>query len=167
MSDSLGPDTLCERCSLLSFDDSAIGSCEVVGGDGVARLSFPESRIEEHNSSIAVFDLRLIPLDWKLEEILPDMPHLALSSQLGCVFCQALLKSLEDTLAEMAKTREIDDGPLDLAAYLSLTDGGIEGLVIKATFNQAATLDGARVFLTLTIFSIEADSGKSDHPTKT
>jgi len=169
MSDSPKTDTLCERCSLLSFDDGAIGGQEVVGEDGVPRLSFPESKIEfrpEEWLEIREYDgdepdYRLIRLDWDLDETLPDMPHLSRSSQLGCVFCQALRKSLEETLAEEAKTCSINDGPLSLAAYLSLVDEGIEGLVIEGIFNQDSLDSVVQI-----IFPIEASSSKSYYPIK-
>jgi len=169
MSDPLKDGTLCERCRLLSFDDGAIGGQEVVGEDGVPRLSFPESKIEsrpdewleirEHDDDEP--DYRLVRLDWELDEILPDMPHLSRSSQLGCVFCQALRKSLEETLAEEAKTYSINDGPLSLAAYLSLVDEGIEGLVIEGIFNQDSLDSVVQI-----IFPIEASSSKSYYPIK-
>jgi len=162
MSDPPECSSLCERCSLLSFDDLAIGGQEVVGEDGVARLSFPESRIEMRKFYESDFDFRLVRLDWKLDEIVPGMPHLSLSSQLGCVFCQALRKSLEETFAEKAKTRAIDDGPLNLVAYLSLVDGGIDGLVIEGSFSHSSSYRVIKTF-----FPVEADSSKSDRPTKT
>jgi len=168
MSDPPKSGTLCELCSRLSFDDGAIGGQEVVGEDGVARLSFPKSKIRyrpewAEPESCAWPIYRLLRLDWKLDELLPGMPHLSHSSQLGCAFCQALRKSLEETLAEKAKIYSIDHGPLNLVAYLSVVDRGIEGLVIEATYNLAS-LNGANVFQTF--FPIEADSSKSDLPKK-
>ena len=170
MSDPPETSTLCERCSLLSFDDLALGGQEVVGEDGIARLSFPESKIEfrpedwpeyrEHDGDEP--DYRLIRLDWELDEILPDMPHLSRSSELGCVFCRALRMSVEETLAAEAKTSSIDDGPLSLVAYLSLVDEGIEGLVIEGSFNQDSLDDVVQI-----IFPIEASSSKSHYAIKT
>jgi len=158
MSDPPEYDFLCERCSLLSFDDGALEGYEVIGEDGVARLSFPESRTRKGE----YLNHNLVHLDWQLDEILPDMPHLSLSSQFGCVFCQALRKSLEETLAEEAKTKMIDDGPLNLVAYLSLFDGGIEGILIKEGPGFSSSYLGIQI-----LFSIEADSSKSDRLTKT
>jgi len=162
MSDPPECNSLCERCSLLSFDDGAIGGQEVVGEDGVARLSFPESRTETRDHYLSVRDIRQVRLDWKLDEILPDMPHLSLSSQLGCVFCQVLRKSLEETLAEEAKTKAIDDGPLNLVAYLLLIDRGIDGLLIEGRFSHSSLECDI-----LTFFPIEADFSKLDRLTKT
>lgn len=151
MSGSTENDTLCERCSLLSFDDSAIGGQEVVGKDGVARLHFPESQIETRPSPIEIprAIYQLIRLDWEVEDILPDMPRLSHSSELGCVFCQALLRSLEEALAEKAKIYTICHGRLDLVAYLSLADEGVEGLLVEATFNHEGLWEERRVISTL------------------
>ena len=166
MSDSRQTDTLCERCSRLSFDDLAIGGEEVVGEDGVARLSLRNAEIQYHlvdwlEDSKAPGpanerDYGLVSLDWKLHDTLPEMPILSRSSELGCAFCQALRKSLDETIMEEAKTYPIVDGLLKLEAYLSLVGEGLEGLVIRGYCNQAISLD---VFET--VFPIEADSGKS------
>ncbi|OWY45241.1 HET-like protein [Alternaria alternata] len=161
MSDSTEYDTLCERCSLLSFDDLALGGQEVVNEDGVARLCFPKSRIElrpsyDFDAAVDMPVYRSVRLDWEAEDVLPDMPRLSHSSQLGCVFCQALLKSLKEAFAEEAKSYEIHDGTLNLVAYLSLDDEGVEGLLVEATFNQDRFDKTSNTIHTL--FPIEADS---------
>ena len=163
MSESTEYDTLCERCSLLSFDDLALGGQEVVKEDGVARLCFPKSRIElrpsyDFDAAVDMPVYRSVRLDWEAEDVLPDMPRLSHSSQLGCVFCQALLKSLKEAFAEEAKSYEIHDGTLNLVAYLSLDDEGVEGLLVEATFNQDRFDKTSNTIHTL--FPIEADSGK-------
>jgi len=167
MSDPPECNSLCERCSLLSFDDGAIGGQEVVGEDGVARLCFPESKFEfrpenwleyrEHDGDEP--DYRLIRLDWELDEILPDMPHLSRSSELGCGFCQALRGLLVNKIVKGGETHPTDDVPLNLIAYLSLVDEGIEGLVIEASFNNG---DWDRLIQTM--FPLETGPGKSHHP---
>jgi len=145
MSDSRQTCTLCERCSLLSFDDLAIGGQEEVGEDGVARLSFPDSIIEfrpldwgeDRESRNHPPQYRLVPLDWWLYDTLPNMPILLRSSQLGCAFCRALHGSLEEMLAEEAnKGPPLIAGTLDLVAYLSLADEIMEGLVVEVTSDQ-------------------------------
>jgi hypothetical protein len=163
MSDSTKNGTLCERCRLLSFDDLAIGGQEVVNEDGVARLCFPKSRIElrpsyDFDASVDMPVYRSVRLDWEAEDILPDMPRLSHSSQLGCVFCQALLKSLKEAFAEEAKSYDIHDGALNLVAYLSLHDEGVEGLLVEATFNQDMFDKTSNAIHTL--FPIEADNSK-------
>jgi hypothetical protein len=165
MSDSTENETLCERCRLFSFNDLAIGGREVVREDGAARLSFLESRIEfrpegwlESRDLDDILDYRLVRLEWELDDALPDMPLLSRSSQLGCALCQALRNSLEETLEEEAKLRTGYVGVLHLLAYLALADGGIEGLVVEATFNE---IDQARI-----MFPIEASSSKLYHPSE-
>jgi hypothetical protein len=144
MSDSTENETLCERCRLLSFNDLAIGGREVVGEDGAARLSFLESRIElrpknwlERRDLYRLPpDYTLVRLGWELDDTLPGMPFLSRSSQLGCVFCQALHNSLEETLAEEAKFHTGYNGILHLVAHLSLANEGVEGLMVEATSDE-------------------------------
>lgn len=158
MSDSTKNDTLCERCSLLSFDDLAIGGQEVVGKDGIARLHFPDAR----TGILPVYstkNYRLVRLDWKVEDSLPDMPQLSHSSQLGCVFCQTLLRLLEDVLARRTEFHTIDDVELNSVAYLLLlVDKGIERLLVETTFNHSEV----KTHLMFR-FPIEADSSKSHY----
>jgi len=164
MSDSMKHDTLCERCSLLSFDDLAIGGQEVVDEDGVARLFVPESQIETRplDWPWRYTDYALVRLDWKIMDTLPGMPQLSHSSQLGCVFCQALLSSLYETLAEKAESYSIYDGTLTLVAYLSLIDRGIntgvEGLLVEVT-------DGNKMKIQM-LFPIEADGSEFRYPAR-
>ena len=163
MSDLPKPDTLCRRCSRLSFDDAAIGGQEVVDEYGTARLSFPESRIElrpldwQSMQDLVpdVPDYRLVRLDWRLDETLPNMPHLSRSSRLGCAFCKALRRSLEDTFAK--ERISITAGTMSLVAYLSLVDDGVEGLVVEATYQTSLCKNNAAI---RTIFPIEAASSK-------
>jgi hypothetical protein len=157
MSRSTKNDTLCERCSLLSFDDLALGGQEVLNEDGIARLYFPESQTETRPLvlSPAPYDkpfYRLVSLGWKVEDILPDFPQFSQSSQIGCVFCQALIKSLE------AISYSICDGTVSLVAYLSLGDEGIKELLVEAAFNQGKSDETASVIQIL--FPIEADKSK-------
>jgi hypothetical protein len=167
MSDSTKNDALCERCSLLSFDDAAIGGVEVIDEDGVARVSFPESKIEFRPSywlkNQELYgtppEYRLVRLDWKLDDILPDMPQLSLSSELGCGFCRALRRSLEETFAREAKSNFTNAGAANLVAYLSLVDRDVEGLVVEVICKQTG-LDGSNSVIRA-IFPIEGDLSKS------
>ena len=169
MSDQTKDGALCERCSLLSFDDAAIGGQEVVGEDGVARLRFPESRIECRPLNwLERRELypdgpwyRLIRLDWELDDNLPDMPRLACSSELGCGFCRALRRFLIEAIPKETKIFPADDGPLKLVAYLSLVDEDIEGLVIEASSKTVDWISDIQA-----MFPFEADPGKSHHPIK-
>ena len=149
MSHSAENNTLCERCSLLSFDDLALGGRELVYEDGIPRLDFSYDRIEVRPKVNMPDDqdewgYKLVRLDWEMEDILPDMPRLYRSSQLGCVFCQALLSSLEDAFAQEIKFYTTHSGTLHSVAYISLRDGGIEGLLVKTTFNPNRSCMGYR-----------------------
>jgi len=162
MSDPPKDGALCDRCSLLSFDDAAIGGREVIDENGTTRLSFPESRIELRPSDWhqrqdfyrTPPDYRLVRLKWKIDDVLPDMPRLSRSSQLGCAFCQALRRSLEETFASEAKYSHITAGPLILQAYLAIVDERdrrIEGMMVEASCGS----DAIQI-----IFPIEATSGE-------
>jgi hypothetical protein len=163
MSNATENATLCKRCSLLNFDDLALGGQEVVNEDGIAQFHFPDARIETRPKYCTQDqpppDYYLVRLDWHVEDSLPDMPELSGSCQLGCVFCQALLRSLEDAFATGEKSYTVHDGTLNLVAYLSLVDEGIQGLLIETTFNQNWGSEQKRVIQSL--FPIEADSSKS------
>jgi hypothetical protein len=167
MSVSTENDTLCKRCRLLSFDDAAIGGVEVIDQDGVARLSFPESKIEFRPSywlQRQEFygtppDYRLVRLKWELNDILPIMPQLSHSSKLGCEFCRALRRSLEETLAREAKSNVITPYTANLVAYLSLVDRDVEGLVVEET-RISTGLDVSNSVIRA-IFPIEGDFSKS------
>lgn len=151
-------DTLCERCSSLSFDDQAIGGREIVGADGVARLSFPESKIKYG------YGYRLVRLNWELDDTIPDMPHLSHFSQLGCAFCRALRRSLEQSLAREGENYSISAGSLALTAYLALNLEGVEGLFIRSIIKNTR-LDLTPSFIPI-LFLAEADSSKLSHPTE-
>lgn len=95
--------TLCERCNLLRFDDSATGYREVVDKEGVARLSFENAEVEwrphDYKEREVEFrywyDYKLIQLGWHLDHGLPNMPQLSTSSQAGCDFCNSLRLGLK------------------------------------------------------------------------
>ncbi|KAF2448951.1 HET-domain-containing protein [Karstenula rhodostoma CBS 690.94] len=148
--------SLCERCKLLSFDDLAIGGQKVVDEDGSLRLSFKDTKTEvrpEYDEGYQdLHDYTLIRVGWLLDDILPDMPNLSHSSQLGCAFCSALHRELKEELVQDMRYYTIHDGPLTLIVYLSLVEKGVEGLLVEGTFNQ----EKGRYGVVQTFFPIEA-----------
>jgi hypothetical protein len=158
MNVSIGDTSLCERCNLLSFDDLAIGGQEVVDEEGFARLTFQHTRIELRESVHAERGgYSLVRLGWQLNDTLPEMPHLLGSSQLGCAFCNSLRLKIKDSLAK--SNYSIQDGPLTLIMYLSLLQGGIEGLLVDAIFDET---EGGYKRIDI-MFLIEASPSKPYH----
>jgi hypothetical protein len=158
MNHSVKDTSLCERCNLLSFDDLAIGGQEVEDEEGFARLSFQDSRIEfRENYGNTQRDYSLVRLGWYLNDTLPYMPHLLGSSQLGCAFCNSLRLKIEESLA--GSYFNIQDGPLTLIMYLSLFEGGIEGLLVEGTFSE---IENVYKYIDI-LFPIEAAPSKPDH----
>lgn len=154
--------TLCERCSLLAFDESAAGCWAVTDENGVTRLVFDDDKLEwRYEEPRESFYYKLIRLRWHLDDNLPDLPQLSKSSRSGCDFCNSLLADLEagQISGVLSDSFSIHDGPISLTAYLSLCEEGIEGLVIELVQNEAESEDErARVF-----FPIEASPSKSVH----
>lgn len=143
MSQAATASTLCERCSLLSFDDLAVGGRETVDEDGFPRLSFEDAEtevrpkwLEEEEDSLKEPDCELVRLAWHVDDILPDMPSLHHSSDSGCAFCSAVTLKLKEEIATQAKYYHVQDGPLTLNAFLSLVEGDIEGIVVETLFKS-------------------------------
>jgi hypothetical protein len=158
---------LCERCSLLRFDDLVSGCREVVDKDGMPRLSFENARVEWHPryyeeeqvSEEEDYDYEWIRLNWQLDDSLPSMPQLSRSSQMGCDFCKSLRICLQDYLVEQSRYYTAQDGPMNLTAYLSLREEDVEGIVVEAVFNdREGVTKEATVY-----FPLEASPGQFIH----
>lgn len=156
--------TLCERCSLLKFDDSATGCREVVDKEGVARLSFedaqvegrPRGLIERGHEDDHVY--RFIQLEWHLDDSFPALPQLSISSQAGCEFCRCLHLNLEEYLVKKLKIADIREGPIALTMYLSLREESLEGFVVEGVCDLFKGEDPYEIML---CFPAEASPGKS------
>lgn len=155
--------TLCERCSLLAFDDRATGCRAVTDENGVAKLLFDEAKVEWRCKARTRETLyyKLIRLRWHLDDSLPHLPALSNSSQSGCDFCKTLLDYLQmnQSAGLLSRYDSIHDGPLSLAAYISLCEERIEGLVIELVSNKTESEEkSVRVH-----FPIEASPSESIH----
>lgn len=150
--------SLCERCSLLKFDDLAAGCREVKDKEGRARLSFADAKVEWRNKN-EISGFKLIRLRWRLDDSLPHLPQLSKSSEAGCDFCNCLLMCLEDNYSagSLSTTFSIHDGPISLTAYISLCGEKVEGLVVELVPGGTEGNDrSAKMF-----FPIQASPGKS------
>jgi hypothetical protein len=136
----------------------------MINEDGFLRLSFKDARTEvrpeyyeEDPGRYGDPDFTLVRLAWHLDEILPDMPNLFRSCELGCAFCNALRVKLKNDLAKEARYYTVHDGPLILTVYLSLGEKGVEGLLVEGAFNQEKGIYGViQIF-----FPIEAAPRRS------
>ncbi|KAK8040068.1 HET-domain-containing protein [Apiospora rasikravindrae] len=76
--------SLCERCKCLELDDADLGGFDGASStQGRSFLAFDKGD-----------DARNIPLDYRFEDWLPDLPRLAESGRNGCDFCKLLRQSL-------------------------------------------------------------------------
>ncbi|KAH6878052.1 heterokaryon incompatibility protein-domain-containing protein [Alternaria rosae] len=78
--------TLCNKCSVLRFNDKRLGGHKAQNNDGQEILSF----IVGNDSQEPCQQLRL---DYLQHDSLPDLPHLKASAEAGCAFC-AILRSM-------------------------------------------------------------------------
>lgn len=76
------PSRLCARCKVLELDDQAFGGRAVVDESGKRRLSFDIDGPKDYRESRGNR-----PLDYLLEDQLPDFPNLTASALEGCDFC--------------------------------------------------------------------------------
>lgn len=166
MDDPAVDPTLCERCNLLAFDDLAAGCRVVTDEKGVARLLFDDSKFEwryddPRDSRDSERNGKLIRLRWHLDDSLPYLPQLSNSSQSGCKFCDSLFVYLGGNQSNGAQldNYSIQDGPVSLTAYVSLSEEGIDGLVVELVSNRTESEENSvRVF-----FPIEASPSEYIH----
>lgn len=153
---------LCERCSLLAFDDLAAGCRDVTDEKGVARLVFDDAKLEwRYGEPRRLYYYKMIRLRWHLDDSLPHLPQLSSSSHSGCDFCNFLLADLKSRQRSgvLSDSFSIHDGPISLTAYISLCEKGIEGLVVELVQNENESEEKSlRIF-----FPIEASPSKSVH----
>jgi hypothetical protein len=76
----------CQRCSVLSLDDTAYDGFESQNDNGEWLLNF-HGTANANDSSISYKELRL---DYRLSDQLPDLHCLRASAETGCAFCEAL-----------------------------------------------------------------------------
>jgi len=86
-------DTLCEECSVLSFDDEIFK--DFVGEDYIIPLrQGPDDEVNKRLNE-------LLKLDYTRSDTFPDLPGLAASAEAGCAFCEVLREeTLRYTLPE-------------------------------------------------------------------
>jgi len=76
---------LCDKCSVLRFNDKDLGGHKAQSNDGQDILSFPGGDGSQEWS-------RQLWLDYTHHDSLPDLPRLKASAETGCAFC-AILRS--------------------------------------------------------------------------
>jgi hypothetical protein len=85
--ESIMESRLCQRCSVLSFDDMAHDGFASQNDDGKWLLHFRQA---ERGRGDPVVFYKEIQLDFELSDRLPDLPSLRASGEAGCEFCGAL-----------------------------------------------------------------------------
>jgi hypothetical protein len=78
---------LCQRCSVLSFDDMAHDGFGIQNDDGKWLLGFRQV-LRREDEPIKFY--KEIQLEFELSDQLPDLPSLRASAEAGCEFCGAL-----------------------------------------------------------------------------
>lgn len=76
--------SLCEKCKVLNFNDSAFGHQADITADG-------DGDYLEFDFQDGFF------LDYELEDFTPDMPCLSWSARQGCDFCSLLVTAIHES----------------------------------------------------------------------
>lgn len=95
-----GAETLCRRCLRLTFDNSAI-------------VDAPPPQQYEGRDDLDLDEYGIIPLDFTLEDELPDLPQLNESGANGCHMC-LFLKKVILTQLQLHPTEQSYAGPIKL-----------------------------------------------------
>lgn len=95
-----GAETLCQRCLRLTFDNSAI-------------IDAPPPQQYEGRDDLDLDEYGIIPLDFVLEDELPDLPELGRSEANGCHMC-LFLKKVILTQLQLLPTEHNYAGPIAL-----------------------------------------------------
>jgi hypothetical protein len=133
-SDDVREAKLCERCSILRFDDKAFGGYESEDEDGRPILKIREEDRENVTwgylkSRYHAPDRRCayLLLDFNLLDTLPHLPELEKSADSGCEFCGILRSAILRKYADCDGRVEIET-----LAYFWSNENGPEVLVAYA-----------------------------------
>ncbi|KAK8112073.1 heterokaryon incompatibility [Apiospora kogelbergensis] len=148
---------LCEECKCLEFDDATPGGFHWTSTEGRSFLAFDEDD-----------DARIIPLDYRFEDCLPDLPRLAESARNGCAFCKLLQKSLHSRVAKASDTARVVISMkyiwklLDVISYrcnhLLYPDRGLVALVVQIDLTQEGSVASQQPWAKVA-FDIDSEPG--------
>jgi hypothetical protein len=140
---------LCEKCSVIRFDEENLGGYEGISDSGQPMLTFDI----KHKKKI-------LALDYYHEDVFPELPGLQISAEAGCGFC----KMLRDAILE-------DELPLPATIKIRLSyvwggssvgkdfeQCGLYGLIAEIT---PRVNDTTEVVTTCLLFVAEKGSGMS------
>ena len=124
--------SLCEECQCLEFDDATPGGFDGAFTEGRSFLAFDEED-----------DPRTIPLDYRFEDCLPDLPRIVESARNGCAFCKLLQNSLfhsgvtetSDAAQVIMSMKYVWKSLMDIDGYRKIRhedpDRGLTALVVQ------------------------------------
>ena len=99
---------LCERCKILQFHDKAVGGY-TVGEEGTLMLNTDDEKLEPY-SYLDESSKFYVPLDYFVEEVLPQLYVLKESYEQGCEFCGLLRHSIQQHYRDSTGPVEITLG---------------------------------------------------------
>ena len=141
---------LCERCSVIRFDEVNLGGYEGVSESGQPRLKFDIKEMK-----------KVFALDYSHKDILPELPGLQSSAEAGCGFCKVLRDAILEYELPLPTTIEIKLsyvwGGSPRGEEL-LEQCGLYGLVAEIT---PLAKDTVEVVTTRLLFMAEKGSGTS------
>ncbi|KAL7621874.1 hypothetical protein AAE478_007374 [Parahypoxylon ruwenzoriense] len=145
------PSTLCAKCRVLSFDDSALGTSAIDSRSG-------GSYFRIHAGS----DYRPF-LEYELEDVLPDLPVLSGSARRGCGFCGLLRGSIgrEIECLERDDREEKEERERKIRVQLQLVfSPEHEGRFISVLARVGVLLGGGWSEETLFLFGVDGIPGE-------
>ncbi|KAK6851864.1 HET-domain-containing protein [Apiospora arundinis] len=147
----------CEDCKCLELDDVGLGGFEWTSTEGRSFLA-----LDQEDGA------RNIPLDYRFEDWLPDLPRLTESGRNGCCFCKLLQQSLVHSgvaqtldatrvilsMAYVWKTLYVDGYRTNSHGY---PDRGLVALVVQIDFMPGGPADSQQP-LSVSKISFDVDS---------
>lgn len=154
--------SLCEKCKYLELDDASLGGFD--GASSTAGRSF--LAFDEGDGA------RNIPLDYRFEDWLPNLPGLAESGRQGCGFCRLLRQSLlhsgvaaktsdaarvNISMAYVWKTLDVEGFRVNFHGY---PDRGLVALVVQIEFLPVdSTADQQPLSVSKISFDVDSEPG--------
>lgn len=135
---------LCEKCSVLQFDDSKIGGYEAENETGESVLNFGEH----------IYNSNELKLDYMQSDVLPELQVLKAASDAGCVFCGGLRNATLRTYSQIS-------GKVTFRLRLLVSHGflakGLCALFVDLTVETTETLSNP--YLESLLFYIDCPQG--------
>jgi hypothetical protein len=141
---------LCEKCSVIRFDDVTLGGYEGISESGQPMLKFDTKKVK-----------KVLALDYSHEDVLPELPGLKKSAEVGCGFCKVLRDAVLEDELPLPATIEIKLSYVWGGSFKGkehIEQCGLYGLVAEIT---PLAKDTVKVVTTRLLFMAEEGSGTS------